>query len=134
MAACLPTSRTKNFKDDIPDAAADRPEDVEARMARSALDAEQIGVSYFRYGANSERPFGHRHEVQEEAYVVVSGSGRMKIDDEIIELRQWDVVRVAPTAVRGFKAGPDGLELIAVGGNRPPDGDGDMVADWWTED
>jgi mannose-6-phosphate isomerase-like protein (cupin superfamily) len=124
----------KNFKDDIPDAAADRDEDVEGHFGRSALDAEQIGVSYWRYGPNFSAPFGHSHEVQEEAYVVVSGSGRMKIDDEIIELRQWDVVRVAPKAIRGFRSGADGLELIAVGGNRPPDGDGKMQPDFWTED
>jgi mannose-6-phosphate isomerase-like protein (cupin superfamily) len=124
----------KNFKDDIPDAAAERAEDVEAHFGRSALEAEQIGVSYFRYGADFHAPFGHSHEVQEEAYVVVSGSGRMKIDDDVIELRQWDVVRVSPSAIRAFAAGPDGLELIAVGGNRPPDGDGKMQPDWWTED
>jgi mannose-6-phosphate isomerase-like protein (cupin superfamily) len=124
----------KNFKDDIPDFAADRPEDVEARFGRSALDAEQVGISYFRYGPDSTPPYGHHHEVQEEAYVIVSGSGRMKIDDEVIELRQWDVIRVAPDAVRGFRAGPKGLELIAVGGDRPPDGDGNLVRDWWTED
>jgi mannose-6-phosphate isomerase-like protein (cupin superfamily) len=124
----------KNFKDDIADLAADRPEDVEARFGRSALEAEQIGVSYFRYGPNAGAPYGHNHEVQEEAYVVVGGSGRMKIDDEVFELRKWDVVRVAPEAVRGFKSGPDGLELIAVGGNRPPDGDGNLIQDWWVED
>lgn len=124
----------KNFKDDIVDAAADRQGvDIEARMARSELDADEIGVSYFRYGPNFRAPFGHSHKVQEEAYVVVSGSGRIKIDDEIIDVRQWDVIRVAPTAVRGFQAGADGLEMIAVGGKRPPDGDGEMVPDWWTE-
>jgi mannose-6-phosphate isomerase-like protein (cupin superfamily) len=71
--------------------------------------------------------------VQEEAYIVVSGSGRMKVDDDVIELREWDVVRVAPKAVRGFTAGPDGLGLVAVGGSRPPEGDGNFIADWWTE-
>jgi mannose-6-phosphate isomerase-like protein (cupin superfamily) len=124
----------KNFKDDIPDLAADRPEDIEARFGRSALEAQQVGVSYFRYGPDFRGTIGHHHQVQEEAYVVVGGSGRMKIDDDVIDLRRWDVVRVAPEAMRGFQAGPDGMELIAVGGTRPPDGDGEMQQDWWTED
>jgi mannose-6-phosphate isomerase-like protein (cupin superfamily) len=122
----------KNLRD-VDDAAAGRPEDIEARMARKHLDSEQLGVSYFRYGPGVRAPIGHHHDVQEEAYVVVSGSGRIKLDDEILELRQWDVVRVAPKTVRGFEGGPEGLEIIAVGGSRPEDGDGTMVSDWWTE-
>ena len=64
-------------------------------------------------------PFGHRHREQEEVYVVASGSGRAKLDDELIELAQWDVVRVAPSVIRAFEAGPDGLDMICVGGRRP---------------
>jgi quercetin dioxygenase-like cupin family protein len=76
---------------------------------------------------------GHHHREQEEAYVVISGSGRIKLDDDVRELRQWDVVRVAPEVVRAFEAGPDGLEFIAVGSSRPEEGDGVPVADWWTD-
>jgi mannose-6-phosphate isomerase-like protein (cupin superfamily) len=124
----------KNLKDCDDMAAARGATDVEARMARQHLDSEHLGVSYFRYGPNVKAPFGHRHKVQEEAYVVVSGSGRMRIDDEIVDLSQWDVIRVAPEPVRGFQAGPEGLEMIIVGADRPPEGDGEMVADWWTEE
>jgi quercetin dioxygenase-like cupin family protein len=126
----------KNFKDDIDDAAAssDQVTDIEARFGRSALEAEQIGVSYFKYGAGYRAPFGHYHREQEEAYVVISGSGKIKLDDEIIELRQWDVIRVAPEVVRGFEGGPEGLELIAVGGHRPEGGDGEMQPGWWEAD
>jgi mannose-6-phosphate isomerase-like protein (cupin superfamily) len=120
----------KNLKD-LDDLAAGRTEGVEARMARSALDAEQVGVSYFRYGPNVRTPTGHHHKVQEEAYVVISGSGRLKLDDEVIDVKQWDVIRVAPAVVRGFEGGPDGIEVIAVGGPRPEEGDGEMVAGWW---
>ena len=81
----------------------------------------------------SIRNAGHRHREQEEAYVVVSGSGRAKLGDEIIELNQWDVLRVAPHVVRAFEGGPDGLELIAVGADRPEGGDGEMVEDHWPE-
>ena len=58
----------------------------------------------------------HSHREQEEAYVVVAGSGRILLDDETQELRTWDVIRVAPEVVRAFEAGPDGLDIIAVGG------------------
>ncbi len=70
---------------------------------------------------------------QEEAYLVVSGSGRVKLDDEIVELRQWDLVRVAPETVRAFEAGPGGLEVVAIGSDRPEGGDGVAVADWWVD-
>ena len=108
--------------------------DMEGRFGRKHLDSEQLGVSYWRYGAGVRPPSGHRHGSQEEAYVVVSGSGRMKLDDEIIDLHQWDVVRVAPGVARAFEGGPDGLELVAVGGTRPPDGDGELVQDFWPSD
>ena len=126
MRACLPATAIRTSRTTSPTSPPTARRDVEARIGRSALEAEQIGVSYFRYGPDFSAPIGHRHRVQEEAYVVISGSGRMKIDDEIVDLRQWDVVRVAPEAMRGFQAGPDGLELIAVGGHRPEGGDGEM--------
>jgi mannose-6-phosphate isomerase-like protein (cupin superfamily) len=122
----------KNFKE-VDDSAADRGPDVEARFARKHLDSDHLGVSYFRYGSGFRAPFGHRHRQQEEAYVVVSGSGRVKLDDEVVELRQWDVLRVAPQVVRSFEAGPDGIELIAVGNDRPEGGDGEMVQGHWAD-
>jgi quercetin dioxygenase-like cupin family protein len=121
-----------NLKD-LEDSGASSAAHVEARFARKHLDSRELGVSFFRYGP-SFRGIGHRHEVQEEAYVVVGGSGRIRIDDEIHELRQWDVVRVAPEAVRGFEGGPDGLELIAIGSARPDEGDGVRADEnWWTD-
>ena len=128
----MPNFTIKNLME-IDDAAADRGPEIEARLARKHLDSEHLGVSLFRYGSGYRAPYGHRHREQEEAYVVVGGSGRMKLDDEIVELRQWDVVRVAPNVLRGFEGGPDGLELIAVGNDRPEGGDGEMVQDFWTD-
>ena len=113
--------------------AADRGGDVEARFGRNHLDSEHLGISYFRYGPGFKAPYGHRHREQEEAYVVVGGSGRMRLDDEIVEVKQWDVVRVAPQVVRAFEGGPDGLEFIAVGSDRPEGGDGEMIQDFWTD-
>jgi mannose-6-phosphate isomerase-like protein (cupin superfamily) len=128
----MPNFSIKNFKE-IEDALAERDGDVEARFARKHLDSEHLGVSYFRYGAGYRSPVGHRHREQEEVYVVVGGSGRARLDDEIVELRQWDALRVAPQVVRSFEGGPDGLELIAVGNDRPEGGDGEMVKDHWTD-
>lgn len=118
---------------EIEDAAAGGPGEIEARFARSHIDSEHLGVSYFRYGPGYRAAFGHSHREQEEAYVVVGGSGRMKLDDELVELRRWDVVRVAPEVVRALEGGPDGLEIIAIGADRPEDGDGVRHPDWWTD-
>jgi len=127
----MPGFKIKNLKEIEREHGA--PEEIEARFARKHLDSEELGVSYFRYGPGFRSPMGHRHRVQEEAYVVVGGSGRARLDDEIVDLRRWDVVRVSPEVTRGFEAGPDGLELIAIGGSKPEGGDGEAVRDWWTE-
>jgi mannose-6-phosphate isomerase-like protein (cupin superfamily) len=126
----LPDYTRVNLKE-VEDSAGDLSPHLEARFGRKHLDSEHLGVSYFRYGPGVRSPMGHSHREQEEAYVVVAGSGQIRLDDEIVDLRAWDVVRVAPAVVRGFEGGPDGLELIAVGADRPEGGDGVRVADWW---
>jgi uncharacterized cupin superfamily protein len=122
----------KNFRE-LPDSAAERPGDIEARFGRSHIDSEHLGVSYFRYGPGFRSPVGHNHREQEEAYVVVSGSGRIRLDDAVHEVRQWDVVRVSPATVRAFEAGDNGLELIAVGSDRPEGGDGVLADSAWID-
>ena len=119
-----------NLKD-IEDSAGERSPDIEARFARKHIDSDHLGVSYFRYGPGYRNSMGHSHREQEEIYVVVSGSGSIKLDDQILPLRQWDVVRVAPQTVRALEGGPDGLEVVAIGSDRPEGGDGTTVADWW---
>jgi quercetin dioxygenase-like cupin family protein len=106
---------------------------IDARMARGALGSEHLGVSYFGYAPNSRGTVGHRHRVQEEAYVVLRGSGKVRLDDEVFDLSEWDVVRVAPEVVRGFRSGPDGMDVLAIGSDRPEGGDGEMISDWWTD-
>jgi quercetin dioxygenase-like cupin family protein len=118
---------------DVEDSVGERAPGIDGRFARSHLDARDLGISRFRYDANLRSPFSHSHREQEEAYVVVGGGGRVLLDDEVLELRQWDVVRVAPEVVRAFEAGPDGLDLIAVGGPKPEGGDGVMGAAVWPD-
>jgi mannose-6-phosphate isomerase-like protein (cupin superfamily) len=101
------------------------------RFAREALRSPELGVSRFTYDPRSRMPWGHRHRVQEEAYVVVAGSGRAKLDDEIVELSVWDVLRVAPAVVRSFEAGPEGLDVICIGGRKPKGGDTERFEDFW---
>lgn len=103
----------------------------EARFARSDLQAEHTGVSHHRLKANKRQAFAHKHDRAEEVYVVLDGSGRMKLDEEIIDVKALDAIRVAPGVTRMFEAGPSGLEVLAFGPHH--DGDGEMVANWWTD-
>ena len=117
---------------DIEDSASGRGSGVQTRFARSHIDSEQIGLTRITYEPDTRSRIGHSHREQEEVYLVLSGSGRVKLDDDILDLRPWDVVRVAPATIRGFQSGPDGLDLIAVGSARPEGGDGVPAPEgWW---
>jgi quercetin dioxygenase-like cupin family protein len=118
---------------DLEDAVGDRAPGIEGRFARKQLESRDLGVSLFRYATNMRSPVAHSHREQEEAYIVVAGSGRVLLDGDTQELRQWDVLRVAPDVVRAFEAGPEGLDIVAVGGPRPEDGDGVMGAANWPD-
>jgi quercetin dioxygenase-like cupin family protein len=116
---------------ELEDSVGDRVPEIEGRFGRTPLGSRDIGVSHFRYAPGFRSPMGHRHREQEEAYVVVAGSGRVLLDGDVVELKQWDAVRVAPEVVRAFKAGPDGMDVIAIGGPKPEGGDGESApADW----
>ncbi|MHB8241549.1 MAG: cupin domain-containing protein [Solirubrobacteraceae bacterium] len=103
----------------------------EAHFAKDELDAERTGISYTRLKPDKRQPFAHSHDRAEEVYVVVTGSGRAKLDDDIVDIAELDAIRVAPGVIRAFEAGPDGLDLIAVGARH--DGDGELIKDWWTD-
>lgn len=133
----MPFTR-KNLKADVDDVGSnfDGSPDLEFRLATKALELEQSGLGYQRIPPNYRFPYGHTHRRQEELYVVISGSGRMKLDDEIVELKQWDAVRVSPGTWRGYEAGPDGLEIFVIGapnlGENPRD-DVEGERDWWSD-
>jgi quercetin dioxygenase-like cupin family protein len=107
--------------------------DLEARFATDSLGLEHSGISYQRLAPNFRMPFGHTHPQQEEVYLLVSGSGRLKLDDEVIELRPWDVVRIAKGTMRNIEAGPEGAELLAFGAPRRGANDAEMTPGWWTD-
>jgi quercetin dioxygenase-like cupin family protein len=116
---------------EVEDSVAGRVEGLEGRYARKHLDSRDLGISLFRYAPNVRSTAAHSHKEQEEAYVVVAGSGRILLDDETQELEPWDVIRVAPEVVRAFESGPDGLDIIAVGGPKPAEGDGVRATAAW---
>ena len=118
---------------ELDDSVSGRVEGLEGRFARAHLDSRDIGVSHFRYAPNLRSTMGHRHREQEEAYIVVAGSGQVMLDDDIHELRQWDVVRVSPPVARAFAAGPDGMDIIAIGGPKPDGRDGEMLEIVWPD-
>lgn len=89
------------------------PDEMEARFARGELDLEQSAMSIQKYGPNFRQPFAHKHGSQEEIYVVLSGGGQLKVDDEIIDVTELDAIRLSPDAVRCVEAGPEGIEFIA---------------------
>ena len=127
-----------NIKKDLDDLGSrfDGAPDLEFRAATKALGLEQSALSYQHVPPGYRFPYGHTHMKQEEVYVVVRGSGRMKVDDAIVELAEWDAVRVPPGSWRGYEAGPDGLELLVIGapslGDAPRD-DVEGQRDWWTD-
>jgi mannose-6-phosphate isomerase-like protein (cupin superfamily) len=103
----------------------------QARFASDDLETEQTGLSHHRLKGGNRQPFGHRHENAEEVYVILAGSGRLKLDDEIIDVETLDAIRVAPGVTRQFEAGSDGIEVLAFGARH--EGDGEVVPGWWSD-
>jgi mannose-6-phosphate isomerase-like protein (cupin superfamily) len=124
-----------NLKDDVEDQAPNfgLEENLEARMARVPLELQNSGLSYQRLGPNYRLPFGHTHKTQEEVYVVIGGSARAKVGDEVVELGLLDALRVDKDTPRSFEAGPEGVELIAVGAPNTGPGDAEVVQSWWND-
>jgi mannose-6-phosphate isomerase-like protein (cupin superfamily) len=104
---------------------------LEARFARDPLGLDKLGLSYQKLAPSYRVPFGHRHAEQEEVYVVLSGSARVKLDDEIVELGQWDAIRVPAAVTRNLEAGPEGAEVLAIGA--PQARDTEMIDGWWED-
>jgi mannose-6-phosphate isomerase-like protein (cupin superfamily) len=124
-----------NLKDDVDDQAPNfgLAPNLEFRMARVPLEMENAGISYLRIAPGFRMPFGHKHKQQEEVYVLVKGSAKIKIEDDVHELKQWDAVRLHRDTMRSFEGGPEGAEFIAIGAPNTGPGDADMEQDWWSD-
>jgi quercetin dioxygenase-like cupin family protein len=109
------------------------PPDMHAHFARVPLELENQGISLIRLEPGFRIPFGHRHGEQEEVYVIVAGSVRMKLEDELVELGTWDAIRLPPGLRRGIEAGPDGAEVLAVGAPNVGFGDAEQLPEFWTD-
>ena len=132
----MPFTRV-NLREDVPDVASNfsGPDELEFRHASKALGLAESGLTFQHLPPGYRFSIGHTHKRQEEVFVVVGGSGRMKLDDEVIDVGKWDAVRIPPGTWRGYEAGPDGLDLLISGaphlGENPRD-DVEGARDWWT--
>jgi quercetin dioxygenase-like cupin family protein len=123
-----------NLRSDVEDMAPQHGlEGIESRFARTNLDLEKSGLSLFRLDEGFRAPFGHAHSEQEEIYVVLSGSARVAVGDEVVELGELDAIRVAPGVTHGVEAGPDGVELLAFGAPNTENKDAELQPGWWPE-
>jgi mannose-6-phosphate isomerase-like protein (cupin superfamily) len=124
-----------NLRGEVEDQAPkfDMSPDMEYRPARVPLDLENSGVSFFRLEPNFRVPFGHTHNEQEEIYIVVDGSARLKLDDEILELKPWDAVRISKETMRNLEGGRDGAEILLFGAPNVGSDDAQMSQGWWTD-
>ena len=126
-----------NLKEDVQDSAPGFgfSPDMEARFAGRDLELETSGAAYERLAPNFRVPFGHTHKEQEELYIIASGSGRVKIDDEVLDFKQWDAIRVPAGVWRCFEGGPDGAEILAFGAPKvdDPQAEAEMQPGWWSD-
>ena len=122
-----------NLKSDVEDMATKfgLAPNLEYRVGREPLETKESAVSYLRMAPGFRMPFGHTHKKQEELYLLVAGSARLKLDDEVVELVPWDAVRIAKNTVRNLEAGPDGAELILFGAPNTGSNDAEMIQDFW---
>jgi mannose-6-phosphate isomerase-like protein (cupin superfamily) len=109
------------------------PNDMELRMAKDPLECANAGISYLKLGPGYRAPFGHTHKTQEEIYILISGSARVKLNDDVIDMKPFTAVRIAQDTMRSYEGGPDGAEIIAIGAPKTGPGDGDTVPGWWSD-
>jgi quercetin dioxygenase-like cupin family protein len=124
-----------NLKEDVEDQAPkfEMSPELEFRVARVPLETENAAISYLRVAPNYRLPFGHNHNEQEEIYVLVGGSARIKLDDEVLELRPLDAVRIHRETMRNLEGGPNGAEVILFGAPDTGPEDAQMTPGWWSD-
>ena len=107
--------------------------DIQLRMAKDPLECADCGLTYMRLGPGWRTPFGHNHKTQEEIYILVNGSARMKLEDKLVDMKPFTAVRVSPETMRSYEGGFEGAELIVIGTPRTGGGDADIVQGWWSD-
>ena len=107
--------------------------DIQLRMAKDPLECTNCALSYVRLGSGWRAPFGHTHKTQEEIYILVNGSARMKLEDKLVDMKPFTAVRVSPETMRSYEGGPEGAELIVIGTPRTGGGDAEIVQGWWSD-
>lgn len=120
----------KNLRE-VSDAAAEAgvSDSLEARFAHEELGTDVMGLSYQVVKAGKRQPFPHKHGEMEEVYVVISGSGRIKVDDAIEDVGPLDAIRVAPSPTRAFEAA-EGEDLVLLAFSPRAAGDAQIVEDF----
>jgi mannose-6-phosphate isomerase-like protein (cupin superfamily) len=108
------------------------PTEMQARFARTPLGGKTLGLSLFKLEPNFRIPFGHKHENQEEVYVVVRGSARVKVGGKVVDVGEWDAIRFDKDTMRDVEAGPEGVEYLAFGAGEDAS-EVEMVQDWWSD-
>jgi gentisate 1,2-dioxygenase len=109
------------------------PDGMDVRFPKRDLGCTIGGIGIEKLPAGVRTPFGHTHSEQEEIYVIAEGSGRIKLDDEVLDLRQWDILRIGPGVMRNLEAGYDGITLIAFGAPLGEESDGELHHGWWSD-
>jgi uncharacterized cupin superfamily protein len=108
------------------------PEGMDVRFPKGELGCATGGVGVEKLPPGLRMPVGHTHSEQEEIYVIAEGSGRIKLDDEVQEVRQWDILRIGSGVMRNLEAGSDGITVIAFGAPLGEERDDEIVPGWWT--
>ena len=108
------------------------PDEMQARFARTPIGGETLGLSLFTLAPGFRIPFGHKHVTQEEVYVVIRGSARIRVEDEVVELGELDAIRFDRDTMRDVEAGPDGVDYLAFGAGTDP-AEVEMVQGWWSD-
>ena len=123
-----------NLREDVDDQAPKfgMPAEMQARFARTPLGGKTLGLSLFKLAPNFRIPFGHKHVEQEEVYVVVRGTARVKVGGEVVDLGEWDAIRFDKNTMRDVEAGPDGVEYLAFGAGEDAS-EVEMVQGWWSD-
>ena len=124
----------KNLRKDVENQAPKfgMPDELQARFARTPLGGETLGLSLMSLEPGFRIPFGHKHAGQEEVYVIIRGSARVKVDDEVVDLDEWDAIRFPKDTMRQMEAGPDGVEYLAFGAGDDPN-EAEMAPGWWSD-